>query len=218
MMEFLQFLMPVLEYIDPATGDVLQVQQGFLGSLIGAGIGGLSRLFGGSGASSGGPARPQLPGGGVQSRVDQIMQQLMQGPTQQQRDMVGQIGTDLFNQGATQIGEQANRLMSGVSSSAAARGVTGSSIGLGGATSVGRRGVDQLARLRAGINTQSAQQLLQLPFQQANIGMQGANIIGGQQNAQMQAQAQQAAAQQQAQGQSQGAFFGSLGSILGSIL
>jgi hypothetical protein len=169
-------------------------------------------MFRGGGMSS--PARPQLGGGGsggdVASRIDQIMAQLNQGPNQQQQQMVGQIGNDLFGMGANQLQEQANRLMSGVSSSAASRGLTGSSIGLGGATAVGNRTMDQLARLRMGINTNSMQQLLQMPMQQAQLGLMGTGQLAGLQGQQAQAAATQQAAQSQAQGNILGNIFGSL--------
>lgn len=152
--------------------------------------------------------------GGIDTRLDNIMAQLGQGATQQQQQMVQQIGNDLFSQGANQIQEQAQRLMSGVSSSAASRGLIGSSIGLGGATAVGRRGIDRLAQLRAGINSQSMQQLLQLPFQTAGMGMQGLGILGGLQGQHLSAEAAAAAAER---GQRSNALWGAIGGGLGSL-
>ena len=157
--------------------------------------------------SGGGLGNNQLP---AQSQVDQILAQLDPGASPEQRELIAQITEQLGSQGADQLNEISQRQMANVSANAASRGLGASSIGMGGITAIGRRTTDAMARLRAGLNTQAMQQLLQLPFQRAGVA---ANLFGSQTGLagqELNAEAQVKAARQRAKGD----IFGNMFSIL----
>lgn len=173
-------------------------------------------LFGGGGGGSQRP--PNIDIGAFRQGNQRILDQFLAGPSQQQRQMTSQLTNQLFNQGAEQIQEQANRLISSVGGSAAARGLGQSSIGLGGATAIGRRSIDQLARLRGGLNANALQSLMNQNMQAAQLGMQGQGQLASLLGQQFSGQNQQYAAEQQARGQQQAGLFGALGTGLGALL
>jgi hypothetical protein len=115
----------------------------------------------------------QLTGGGrtafgkaLADRPFSLLGELLQGgPTQQQMGNIQALQQALFQQGAGQLQEQAQMLSKTLGSSAAARGLGQSSIGLGQQGLLGQQVLRQLGQLQQGLSAQGFQAALQLPFQ-----------------------------------------------------
>lgn len=145
-----------------------------------------------------------------QQGLVQALQQLFQGPSQQQTDLVNQMIQAQFQPAAQQLQQQAQRLSGTLSGSAAARGLGQSSIGLGQQGLLGQNLMQQLGALQSGLSAQGLQQLLQMPMQQSGLL---ANLYGGLRGARLSHDADVTAARIRADAQRGGG--GGLGQLAG---